>query len=284
MRRAVPHLLIAVYATYAVFSITRISAQDSAADAHPESSTNAASVPLVGHPFSATKYAWQVKLLPSGKTQFIRNERYPTNIARDADGRIMMQRIPTKDLLPECDHLDRLVPPVCPVWGVFVIDPVAHTLTHWLEGERGMHSAVEFPLTQAHLEETARETGELPSVPPEFTEADGKVTTTDLGDKMIEGIQAHGVRSTLQFAKEDSGQNINLTRIHEVWTAPEMKLVVRVIDGDPNGLETFWGLEKVLLAPNPSLFQPPADYKKGHEHSDEGTMIDFEYLHTWFSK
>jgi hypothetical protein len=147
-----------------------------------------------------------------------------------------------------------------------------------------MHGAVDFPLSETRLEEVAKATAEPPNLPPDFTDEDGKVTTTDLGVQMIEGIQAHGVRSTLQYTKGDSGHKITVTRIHEVWTAPEMKLIVRVIDGNPIGVETFWGLEKVSLTPDLSLFRPPADYKREHEHSDEGTIHDFEHLVTWFSK
>lgn len=205
-------------------------------------------------------------------------------IARDAEGRIMMQMIDTDELMPECDHLDRLVPPVCPVWGVFVIDPVSHTVTHWPGGERGSHAAVDFPLTDSRLKQAARATAELPDIPPDFADEDGKVATTDLGEQLIEGVKAHGIRSTLRYTKEVSGQKVTATRIHEVWTAPEMRLIIRVIDGDPTGVETFWGIEKISLSPDPSLFRPPADYKREHEHSDDGTTYDFEHLRAWFSK
>lgn len=285
MRKAIPYPLIAVITVSALLCIPGLWAQDSALAPSSKPANNAAVTLVLGHPFSAIKYAWQVKILPDGKVKFIQNERYPTRIARDTEGRVMMQMIHSDRLLPECDHLDLLVPPVCPVWGVFVIDPVAHTVTHWPEGVRAGRASVDFPLFETRLEETAHATAELPEVPPDFTDEDGRVTTADLGDQMIEGIQAHGIRSTLQYTKRgDSGQKINVTRIHEVWTAPEMKLIVRVIDGDPTGVETLWGLEKVSLAPDPSLFQPPADYEKEHRHSDEGTIYDFEYLETWFSK
>jgi hypothetical protein len=87
---------------------------------------------IVGHPFTAINYARRVKVLPDGKLQFIRNQRYPTRIARDADGRLMMQGIHSDQLQSECDRLDLPVPPVCPSWDVIVIDPVAHTVTHGL--------------------------------------------------------------------------------------------------------------------------------------------------------
>lgn len=60
-------------------------------------------VALAGHPFSAVKYARTIRVLPGGKQQFIRNERYPIRIARDSAGRLMMQKIYSDDLNPECD-------------------------------------------------------------------------------------------------------------------------------------------------------------------------------------
>jgi hypothetical protein len=44
-------------------------------------------------------------MLPDGKKQFIKNERYPVQIARDSEGRLMMQYIDSNALAPECDQL-----------------------------------------------------------------------------------------------------------------------------------------------------------------------------------
>jgi hypothetical protein len=247
---------------------------------------------IVGHSFTAIKYARRVKVLPDGKLQFIRNERYPTRIARDADGRLMMQVIHSDQLQSECSHLDLPVPPVCPEWDVFVIDPVAQTVTHWPAGEFGAHGAVDFPLSPQRLKETSEVTASLPALGPDFTEEDGKMRTSDLGDSEIEGIQAHGIRWTLDYdANDEAGRTVHRTRIHEVWSSAEMQLVVRVIDGDPNGEETMWGLEKISLAPDAALFLPPDDYEMQHRMSaqwasrvDQFVHQDFEFLHEWFAE
>jgi hypothetical protein len=247
---------------------------------------------ITGHPFTAIKYARRVKVLPDGKLQFNRNQRYPARIARDNDGRLMMQRILSDQLQSECDHLDLHIPPICPDWDIFVIDPVAHTVTHWPAGEFGAHGAVDFPLSPQRLQETSDVTASLPALGPDFTEEDGKMRTLDLGDREIEGIQAHGVRWTLDYdANDQAGRTVHRTRIHEVWTSAEMQLIVRVIDGDPNGEETMWGLEKISLAPDDALFRPPDDYKMQHRMSaqwdgrvDQFVHQDFEFLHEWFAE
>lgn len=246
---------------------------------------------LTGRPFTGIKFARRVRVLPDGKLQFLRNLRYPARIARDAAGRLMMQDIRSDDLAPECDHLDLAVPPVCPAWAVFVIDPVEHKVSHWREGEVTGHVAVDFPLSLARLNEAAESTGTLPTLAPDFSDEDGKMSTADLGERVIGGIAAHGVRWMLRYDVNRDGQAVELTRIHEVWTSAQMQIIVRVIDGDPMGEETVWGLEKISLSPEAALFRPPDDFKFEHRDSDgyAGTHhgfvdTDFEALHGWFSQ
>jgi hypothetical protein len=176
---------------------------------------------------------------------------------------------------------------------VFVIDPVAHTVAHWPEGERAGHAAVDFPLTEARLEQAADLTTALPGLGPDFTDEDGKVSTVDLGDRKIEGVAAHGVRWTLLYDANQDGKTMQRTRIHEVWTSAEMQLIVRVIDGDPSGEESIWGLEKISLEPDPALFQPPDGYEMEHRTPAQllrwgvsGDLFehDFEHLKSWFAK
>jgi hypothetical protein len=264
-----------------------------AQDAPAVGASNEASGLIVGHPFSAIKYARRVKVLPDGKLRFLRNERYPDRIARDADGRLMMRTTE----LAECYQQDLPVPPVCPVWSVFVIDPVAHLITHWPEGERSGHVAVDFPLSEARLEEAVKLTTTLPGVGPDFTDEDGKVSEVDQGDGEIEGVAVHGMRWTLRYDANQDGQTVRRTRIHEVWTSADMQLIIRVIDGDPKGEESIWGLEKISLSPDAALFQPPDGFEIQHRtpeqlrrwgtkegELDDFSKYDFEDLKTWFEK
>jgi hypothetical protein len=256
---------------------------------------NSSAAFVVGHPFSAIKYARQIRALPNGKSEFIRNERYPVRIARDADGRVMMQIQRPEEIERDrkCNHLEREAPPACSHSEMVVVDPVAHTLAHWLEGELAAHVWNDFLLADDLLSKAAQETSELPDVPPEFDDPNGEVNTSDLGDSSIEGILAHGVRTTIAYPVGHAGNKTPIVLIHEVWTAPEMKLIVRVVDGDPNGVETVWGLEKISLSPDQSLFQPPADYEMQHYQTmntyyklnvNNLPPHDFKYLESWFLK
>jgi hypothetical protein len=255
--------------------------ENAAVEPNPQTDTAA---PYTGHAFAATKYARRVRILADGSQKFLRNERYPLRIARDDKGRLRMQEIASDNLHPECDHLDQLVPPVCPSWGVFVIDPVKHTLAHWPEGEIGAHIWVDFPLDAGELEKAAHLTNELPGLAPPFNEDEGKVTHEDLGERQVDGISAHGERWTLRYEKNVDGKPVERVRIHETWVSEELRLVVRIVDGNPRGAESIWGLEKITTAPESSLFEPLADYKTEHTHGSKYYAHDFEYLATWFEK
>lgn len=283
MRMIAFGLLGNVIATLALMNIASLAAQDS-----PEAANDGTSSLIVGNPFSAIKFAHLVKVLPNGKRQFLRNEHLPVEIARDAEGRLMIKRVNRGDhpLPAECDHLEMPTPPPCPAWGVTVIDPVAHTVTHWPEGEMAFHGAVDYPLTPPRLDEAADSTSTMPDIDPDFSEEDGKIIKLDLGDRDIEGMSAHGVRWAQRYEANQDGRSVQRTRIHEVWTSAAMQLIIRVIDGDPNGEETVWGLMKISLLPDATLFRPPDGYEMEHRRTDNPAWSegDFENLKTWFEK
>src|SRR4051794_25203488 len=89
MRNLTISTLSALALAMPLLSFPLISAQESA-DTPTESSDIHFGAPPVGRAFSATKYARLVKAMPDGKLHFIRNERYPTRVARSADGSVMM--------------------------------------------------------------------------------------------------------------------------------------------------------------------------------------------------
>jgi hypothetical protein len=252
-------------------------------EAATESGGNLVKAPVVANAFSATKYARLVKVLPDGKQHFIRSERYPTKIARAADGRIMMQSV-GDDVLSECDRPTMRFPPPCPSWSVFVIDPNSRLVTHWPDGEFAAHIAIDFPLSQERFDLAARLTSEMPNLEPNPDTDAANVRKEDLGDRAIDGILAHGVRTTITYPVGHEGSKIPTYLIHELWIAPEMNLIIRVIDGDPYGLERIWGLEKISLQPDPSLFLPPNGYEMQHSKATWGPDVDFEELESWFKK
>jgi len=238
---------------------------------------------VTGQAFSAIKYSRKVRVLSDEKKQFIRNEHYPVQLARDSEGRVRRQNL--ENPLPECAQPTMPVPPICPGWGVYLFDPVAHTAATWTEGERAMHGAVFTLLSSAQMEEVERSTSVVPIDELKFDSELASIKTEQLGEKVIEGVRATGMRTTMVYPIGHSGNKAPITRIHEVWTSAEMRLVIRTIDGDPNGEESVSGLEKISLDPDPGLFQPPDRYEIQHmEPRCFSLRAYLSRLADWFAK
>ena len=106
-------------------------------------------------------------------------------------------------------------------------------------------------LKDDQMEEAERLTSVLPL--PLHESSEPGVTVQNLGERQFEGIRAEGVRTTTVHAGPDRQARFT---IHEVWISEKMRLVLRVIDGDPKEEETVSGLNHISLTPEPSLFRP----------------------------
>lgn len=91
------------------------------------------------------------------------------------------------------------------------------------------------------------------------------MTTEDLGIETIEGVEAHGRRTTTTTPAGMVGNSEPLVSTHEVWSSMTIKpypLVLRQIDDDPQGGKTTREATRVSLSePDQSLFQPPQGYE-----------------------
>ena len=123
-------------------------------------------------------------------------------------------------LLPKCDRLD--LPFLgLPRAGELRHRPVAHTVTDWLEGERGYPGAVDFLQTESRLEQTVYLTSELPTLAPDFNDEEGKVITSDLGNQASESIQARGVRFILHGGAARAPLALRMRPQIAVWGAAQ---------------------------------------------------------------
>jgi hypothetical protein len=237
---------------------------------------------VAGHPFSAASYVRTVRNLPNGKQQLIRFERFPYQLARDRDGRV---RFESAGKIVDCDQPTLSDHPACPLWEVKVFDPAGRTLAHWGEGERDAHQSVTVWLSAEQVESAENSTTAMPEDVPEPETDAMSVTTEDLGEKTVEGLRATGARTTTMYPAGHSGNKTPIAIIHEVWTSQEMRLVVKIVDGDPHGEETISDLERVSLQPDLSSFDPPSGYvthlRKGSK-SQSYEDWDIERLKDWF--
>ena len=88
------------------------------------------------------------------------------------------------------------------------------------------------------------------------------VNTEDLGSETMEGVLVNGVRTRQTIPAGQIGNDLPITIVTEVWTSPDLKVVVYSKRSDPRmGEQTFRLSNIVRTEPNPSLFTVPADFK-----------------------
>ena len=228
---------------------------------------------VLKRPFSALKYSRMIRVLPDGKRQILR-QRHKALLARDAEGRIHVGGIRTA---PECNEPLLPEPPPCPLENVFVFDPGARTITHWPEGERALQIAVTIKLTDAQVEQAEHLTSAGDENIGKTKSAGTCSRTEQLPPKRIGGIVVSGVR-TLTAPAGAAGPII----IHEEWTSSDMKLVLRLVDGNLKGEQTTVGLEHISLSPDASLFRPPDGYSVEYRGQGKFVQDDLKDLEEWF--
>jgi len=90
----------------------------------------------------------------------------------------------------------------------------------------------------------------------------GENKTEDLGSQTMEGVTVQGVRTTRTIPAGEIGNDKAIDIVTEVWTSPDLKMVVYSKRSDPRmGDQTFRLTNIVRAEPDASLFTVPADFK-----------------------
>ncbi len=89
------------------------------------------------------------------------------------------------------------------------------------------------------------------------------LTSEDLAPQSINGIFAKGSRVTSTIRAGSIGNDADLKMLNEWWVSDDLKLLVKSSNSDPRfGVTTYELKNIVQTAPDPALFQIPADYKE----------------------
>jgi hypothetical protein len=90
---------------------------------------------------------------------------------------------------------------------------------------------------------------------------DGEVKTESLGTQTVEGVPATGTRTTRTIPAGEIGNERPIEITSEVWTSPDLQMVVMSKRSDPRMGETVYKLTNIQRAePDPSLFQVPSGF------------------------
>jgi hypothetical protein len=198
-------------------------------------------------PYTAEYKITRVRTLANGST--ITRESNEV-VALDSQGRRMTSTtaVPVSGEQTQATH-------------VSVNDPVARTNSSWsVPGTKATVTAMPAPGAPRNCAATA---------PAAATPAAGvphaKPTVEDLGIQTIQGVEAHGRKTTTTTAAGAIGNDQPLVHTTELWTAtaPGLKnLVVRDVGDDPQSGKKDQELTNFSQAePDPTIFQPPAGYE-----------------------
>jgi hypothetical protein len=225
--------------------------------------------PIKGAPYSATITNESVETLADGN-RIVQNSTGTT--ARDSQGRTR-QDTP----LPAIGNLSAENAPHI----VIIMDPVAQVsyslnLTDKTAQKMSIppSAAGSAPATTTRMF-VARSAGSsssdapLPLPPPGAiamtkvgSEDHVEATTEDLGSQTIEGLLVTGVRTTRTIPAGEIGNEKPITSVTEVWTSPDLKVIVYSKRTDPRMGEQTYRLTNIVRAePDSSLFTVPADFK-----------------------
>jgi hypothetical protein len=223
-----------------------------------------AATAVTGAPYSAEEVTERVQTLADGT--HITQPSVTVKIYRDSEGRTRTER-PT---------------PGTPAQGqgqggrteaavfVMITDPVAHVMytlsaADKVAHKRGMQAPESRPAARASAPFGSAVVGrEGPPLRPSHEPNDvagPKSTIEKLGRQDIEGVPLEGTRRTTTWPVGSRGNDRAITAVSETWRSPELRVVVLSKDNDPIGGDSTRKLININRGePDPSLFQPPADY------------------------
>jgi len=195
--------------------------------------------PKTNAPFAATAKTIWVQIMPDNSTITIQNQRF---VARDMDGRIFQER---RMLVPD----DGKREPALRV--LEYSDPQTHTFV----------SCNPYQMT-CELQNYGVPPAQ--ALTPAGLQPDGMtyLTRENLGVDTFEGVEVQRSRETFTYYKQSIGNTKTILRVVEYWYSPLLGVNVKVVRRDPrDGEQTLWLTNISLAAPDPTVFQVPAEYK-----------------------
>ncbi|WP_035351122.1 hypothetical protein [Edaphobacter aggregans] len=201
--------------------------------------------PVVGQPYSAVQVQRMKRVLADGTT--ISRQGHHA-VARDSAGRVRVER-----------RMERAQNGQPETVMVFVLDPVAHTMMIWTTGAKTRKVAELIRLPEQKKD--AAKTVDAQARPADDGRPQPVVTTEDLGTDTLDGLPVTVAKMPTVVPAGRAGNDAPITKTHEVWTSPDMKLVMKEQWEDPRtGVRTVELDQFSRAEPDAALFRAPAGY------------------------
>jgi hypothetical protein len=226
--------------------------------------------PVKAAPYSATITNESVETLADGN-RIVQNSTGTT--ARDSQGRTRQDTpLPAIGNLSaeNAPHIVIIMDPVAQVsYSLNLTDKTAQKIS-MPAGTSGAGPATTTRMFVARSAGLSASEAPPPPFPPPGAIAMTKVggedhvesTTEDLGSQTMEGLLVTGVRTTRTIPAGEIGNEKPITSVTEVWTSPDLKVIVYSKRTDPRMGEQTYKLTNIVRAePDASFFTIPADFK-----------------------
>jgi len=142
-----------------------------------------------------------------------------------------------------------------------VLSPTTIYITDDNPVKRGAANAMAVTVPAMSIVEAAREQASRMAGGGRGGNAAAKVTVDDLGVQTVNGVAAHGVRTTSIIPTGTFGNDHDLKSVTERWVSEDLHVLVKSVYTDSRTGQTVYDLINISQAPpDPSLFQLPAGY------------------------
>jgi hypothetical protein len=208
---------------------------------------------MMNEPFSADAFTTVARTLADGT--HITRQTMLVKMYRDSAGRTRSDRMPSP-LLAGAPAPPATILITDPLAGYSYVLDTTQKIAHRSMPRVG--GAISGAIGQSMNLPLAQDAPPPPTPgksPPQFK-------TEDLGTQFMEGLSVHGRRTTVTYPVGSLGNDREIASVTEIWSNTELGLMILQDRSDPRTGETITKLENISRAqPDPTLFQPPADYK-----------------------
>ena len=208
---------------------------------------------VTGAPFSGVEVTTTSQVLSNGN---VIQRTHQTTIYRDSQGRVRTETTMPGRAGATGSQTSRTV--------INIHDPVAGVNRQVDDANKVVHEMTFRPMGRGNGGNGGNFT---PRQRPAQSQraADPNVKTEDLGIQTVNGVSAHGTRTTRTTPVGAIGNAQPIQTVREVWTSTDLKTDVMVKISDPRSGTTVTQLQNINRSePDPSLFQTPSGYTVQH--------------------
>jgi hypothetical protein len=199
--------------------------------------------PVAGMPYSAEQVHDRSKMLNTGTKIEHAGKHF---VARDSAGRIRVEQ----PCGCPADH-EQMVE-------VYVLDPIAHTLTTWIQGGSAPRVATVAKIPERNEAEEKPQ----PVRVGDSSRPQPIITTDQLPVEIIENLPMKVTRTTTIVPAGRSHNDSPITKVHTVWTSEDLKLTFKEQWDDPRTGTRVVGLVNVSRKePDAKLFRVPPGFQ-----------------------